>query len=99
MTARGNERRALFRDDADREEYLRRIARYRDKFRFRLLSFRAALHLGRDDPAFVRPLARLERSLETDPATRARVNRLLEALTPPPGPTLPPPPSSQHNQD
>jgi REP element-mobilizing transposase RayT len=60
---------------------------------------RVALHLGRDDSAFVRPLARLERSLETDPATRARMNRLLETLMPPPNPTLPPPPSSQHNQD
>jgi hypothetical protein len=36
VTARGNERRALLRDDADREEYLGRIARYREKFRFRL---------------------------------------------------------------
>jgi len=39
VTARGNERRALFRDDADRREYLHRLARYREKFRFRLLSY------------------------------------------------------------
>jgi putative transposase len=29
VTARGNERRSVFRDDADREDYLDRIARYR----------------------------------------------------------------------
>ena len=39
VTARGNERRALYRDDADREEYLARLAHYRQKFGFRLLSF------------------------------------------------------------
>lgn len=39
VTARGNERRALFRDDVDREEYLGRLAFYREKFRFRLLSY------------------------------------------------------------
>jgi REP element-mobilizing transposase RayT len=39
VTARGNERRALFRDDADRNEYLDRIARCRQRFRFELLSY------------------------------------------------------------
>ena len=39
VTARGNERRPIFRDDRDREEYLARIAYYRNKFRFRLLSY------------------------------------------------------------
>jgi putative transposase len=39
VTARGNERRALYRDDADRDEYLARLAHYRRKFGFRLLSF------------------------------------------------------------
>ena len=39
VTARGNERRALFRDDRDREEYLSRIAIYREKFRFHLLAY------------------------------------------------------------
>ena len=39
VTARGNERRALFRDDRDREEYLVRAARYRERFRFQLLSY------------------------------------------------------------
>jgi REP element-mobilizing transposase RayT len=39
VTARGNERRALFRDDRDRNAYLSRIAYYREKFRFRLLAY------------------------------------------------------------
>ncbi len=39
VTARGNERRALYRDDADRDEYLARLAHYRRKFGFRLLSY------------------------------------------------------------
>lgn len=39
IMARGNERRAVFRDDADRERYLSRLAHYREKFGFRLLAF------------------------------------------------------------
>jgi len=39
VTARGNERRALFRTDGDREEYLRLLARCREKFRFQLLAY------------------------------------------------------------
>ena len=39
VTARGNERRPIFRDDEDREEYLSRIAHYRGKFRFQLLAY------------------------------------------------------------
>ncbi|MGE5278951.1 MAG: REP-associated tyrosine transposase [Acidobacteriota bacterium] len=39
VTARGNERRAIFRDDRDREEYLRRVSRYRERFRFQLLAY------------------------------------------------------------
>jgi len=39
VTARGNERRPIFRDDRDRNEYLRRIGVYRDRFGFQLLSF------------------------------------------------------------
>jgi len=39
VTARGNERRPLFRDDADRREYLDRIARCRQMFRFELLAY------------------------------------------------------------
>jgi putative transposase len=39
VMARGNERRAVFRDDADRERYLSRLAHYREKFGFKLLAF------------------------------------------------------------
>ena len=39
VTARGNERRALFRDDTDRSEYLDRIAIYRKKLPFELLAY------------------------------------------------------------
>ena len=39
VMARGNERKAVFRDDADRQRYLSRLAHYREKFGFRLLAF------------------------------------------------------------
>jgi len=39
VTARGNERRALFRAAGAREEYLRLLARCREKFRFELLAY------------------------------------------------------------
>jgi REP element-mobilizing transposase RayT len=39
LIARGNERREVFRDDADREDYLERIARYRVRFGFRLYAY------------------------------------------------------------
>jgi len=39
VTARGNERRPIFRGDRDREDYLARIAFYRHKFRFRLIAY------------------------------------------------------------
>jgi REP element-mobilizing transposase RayT len=39
VIARGNERRAIFRDDRDREEYLNRLARYRERFGFKLLAY------------------------------------------------------------
>lgn len=39
VTVRGNERRPVFRDDSDRNEYLDRIAHYRERFRFRLLAY------------------------------------------------------------
>ena len=39
VTTRGNERKALFRDDRDREDFLSSISRYRDRFGFRLLAF------------------------------------------------------------
>jgi putative transposase len=39
VVARGNERRDVFRDDGDREEYLRRLRHYRERFEFELLAF------------------------------------------------------------
>jgi REP element-mobilizing transposase RayT len=39
VIARGNERRDVFHDDSDREDYLERIARYRERFGFRLYAY------------------------------------------------------------
>ena len=39
LIARGNERREVFRDEADREDYLDRISRYRERFGFRLYAY------------------------------------------------------------
>jgi putative transposase len=39
VIARGNERKAVFRDDRDRQEYLDRLIRCRDRFGVRLLAF------------------------------------------------------------
>ena len=39
VTARGNEKRAIFVDGRDRKEYLSRISRYRERFRFQLLAY------------------------------------------------------------
>jgi REP-associated tyrosine transposase len=39
VAARGNDKRAIFHDDRDRQEYLDRIDRYRKKFHFQLLAY------------------------------------------------------------
>jgi putative transposase len=39
VIARGNERRAIFRDDADRRRYVDRVAHYREKFGFQFLAY------------------------------------------------------------
>src|SRR5713226_2807626 len=39
VIVRGNERRAIFRDDDDRRQYLARLAHYRERYGFRLLAF------------------------------------------------------------
>jgi putative transposase len=39
VIARGNERKAVFRDDRDRQEYLNRLIRCRDRFGLRVLAF------------------------------------------------------------
>ena len=38
VVARGNERRVIFRDDRHREIYLERLAEYRNRLKFRVLS-------------------------------------------------------------
>jgi REP-associated tyrosine transposase len=84
VTARGNERRALYRDDADREEYLARLAHYRRKFGFRLLSYclmRNHVHLAiRAGPT---PLSRVMAGLHSSYAEwfnrrHARVGHLFQ---------------------
>jgi REP element-mobilizing transposase RayT len=39
VIVRGNERRAIFREDEDRERYLERLAHYRERFGFQLLAY------------------------------------------------------------
>ena len=39
VIARGNERKAVFRDDRDRQEYLNRLDRYRARFHFSLYAY------------------------------------------------------------
>jgi len=39
VLVRGNERRAIFRDDADRQLYLARLVHYRDRYGFRLFAY------------------------------------------------------------
>src|SRR5438067_6562836 len=39
VIVRGNERKAVFRDDADRARYLKLLAYYREKFSFQLLAY------------------------------------------------------------
>ncbi len=66
VTARGNERRAVFTDDEDRNDYLARLAWYRAKFGFRLLAYCLMtnhVHLAiRRGPA---PLSRVMASLHS----------------------------------
>jgi putative transposase len=71
VTTRGNERKAIFRDDRDREEFLHGLAKYRDRFGFRLLAFCLMtnhVHLAiRTDEA---PLSRIMASLQSRYAQR-----------------------------
>lgn len=66
VIVRGNERKDVFRDDADREEYLHRLAHYREKFQFRLLAYclmnnhvHLAIEVSRD------PLSRIMAGLQS----------------------------------
>ncbi len=66
VIARGNERKAVFRDDADREFYLRRLAHYREKFGFRIWAYCLMdnhVHLGLEMGKV--PLSRVMAGLQT----------------------------------
>src|SRR6266540_3838001 len=39
VIVRGNQRKSVFLDDRDREEYLKRLAHYRERFEFELLAY------------------------------------------------------------
>jgi REP element-mobilizing transposase RayT len=66
VIARGNERRAVFRDDADREFYQRRLAHYREKFGFFVWAYCLMdnhVHLGLEMGKV--PLSRVMAGLQT----------------------------------
>ena len=66
VVARGNERRPVFRDDADRERYLGRLAHYREKFEFAVLAYCLMdnhVHLAIETGRF--PLSRIMAGLQS----------------------------------
>jgi len=66
VIARGNERKAVFRDDADREFYLRRLEHYREKFGFSVWAYCLMdnhVHLGLEMGKV--PLSRVMAGLQT----------------------------------
>jgi REP element-mobilizing transposase RayT len=66
VVARGNERKAIFRDDADREFYLRRLAHYREKYGFFVWAYCLMdnhVHLGLEMGKV--PLSRVMAGLQT----------------------------------
>jgi REP element-mobilizing transposase RayT len=66
VIVRGNERKAIFRDDADREFYLRRLAHYREKFSFSVWAYCLKdnhVHLGLEMGKV--PLSRVMAGLQT----------------------------------
>jgi putative transposase len=66
VIARGNERKAVFRDNADREFYLGRLAHYREKFGFRIWAYCLMdnhVHLGLETGKA--PLSRVMAGLQT----------------------------------
>jgi putative transposase len=58
----------------------RRLAAYLARRVCRIPIRRVALRLGRDDSAFVRPLARIQESLSVSPEARRRMEKLVEKL-------------------
>ncbi|HEV2063573.1 MAG TPA: transposase [Thermoanaerobaculia bacterium] len=66
VMARGNERRPIFQDDADRQRYLDRLAHYREKFEFELIAYCLLdnhVHLAVRTGRF--PLSRIMAGLQT----------------------------------
>jgi putative transposase len=66
VMVRGNERKAVFRDDADREFYLRRLAHYRGKYDFHVWAYCLMdnhVHLGLEMGKI--PLSRVMAGLQT----------------------------------
>ena len=66
MIARGNERKSVFRDDADHRRYLERLAFYRDKFGFGLVAYCLMgnhVHLAIERGKF--PLSRIMAGLQS----------------------------------
>ncbi len=66
VVARGNERKAIFRDDTDRERYLARLVHYQKRFGFRLLAFCLMdnhVHLALETAKF--PLSRIMAGLQS----------------------------------
>src|SRR5258706_12470866 len=66
VVARGNERKAIFRDDADREFYLGRLEHYREKFGFSVWAYCLMdnhVHLGLEMGKV--PLSRVMAGLQT----------------------------------
>lgn len=66
MVARGNERKAIFRDDRDRETYLARLAQCRERFGFFLYAYCLMgnhVHLALERGSF--PLSRIMLSLQS----------------------------------
>src|SRR6266536_6571067 len=91
VIARGNEQREVFRDDSDRKIYLRRLAHYRDRFRFRLYAYCLMTnHVYLAVETGPVPLSRIVLALHgsyrskvqpAPPTGRASLSRALQGLT------------------
>ena len=77
VIARGNERKAIFRYDADRSKYLDRIAHYREKFGFQ---FNSARFFARDTSTMINGLNRLAQAMEKSQALRRSLLELKRDL-------------------
>jgi len=73
VTARGNERRAIFRDDADREHFLRALAESVERFEVRLYLFCLMTNISQH-------LRKLACALESNRALRRKVTAIADDL-------------------